>query len=84
MANILFLYIFIENKFKHGIYSVVTNLNHVFEPNSNQDFDIDYYTGNKNTNFCLKSLKKHAKSFKNNSKILTKKWLIGAFEHIFR
>ena len=47
MENIQFFHIFIENKYKNGIYSVVSNLNHGNEPNSSQDFDIDYHTCNK-------------------------------------
>ena len=45
--------------------SVVSNLNHVIEPNLIQDFDIDDYIGTKKTNFSLKGLKYHAKSCKN-------------------
>ena len=42
-----FFTLFIENKYKNGIYSVVSNLNHGNEPNLSQDFDIDYHTCNK-------------------------------------
>ena len=47
MENIQFFHIFIENNHKNGIYSMVSNLNHGNEPNSSQDFDIDYHTCNK-------------------------------------
>jgi len=73
-----------DNKLENGIYHAVSNLNHGTEPNSKSGSGYRLPYLQHGDYFLSKKAQKAYKSCKNLSEFDPKKWLISAFEHIWR